>query len=100
MFEGRKSVLTFVYANFLKAFLASDGSKNSITAVTPEGGKIMFATEPFFENRSCNSSADVPEGRFLANITVLLLGPVACFKVTEIRIQITSLSFKGFLSCY
>ena len=68
---------TLEYANFLNPPLASLGSRYSIIAVIPEGGKTTLPTVPCLENTSLSSSALVSAGRFLTNITVLLLAAAA-----------------------
>lgn len=69
---------TLLYASRVKARLASVGSRNSIMAVSPEGGSSTRPKEPWAENSSSNSADATPAGRFFTRITVVLLGAAAC----------------------
>jgi hypothetical protein len=54
----------------MKAFLASDGSRNSTRAVIPLGGKIILPMKPYFSNRFFISFPSVLEGKFFTIIMV------------------------------
>lgn len=64
--------LTLVYASFMKARLASVGSRNSTIAVRPDGGSRTLPRDPCGENRASSSATCTPEGKFFTSNTELL----------------------------
>lgn len=70
-------IITFVYASFMKARLASVDSRNSTIAVRPDGGSSTLPRDPWGENRASSSSGCTPEGKFFTRITELLRWPDA-----------------------
>ncbi len=75
--ENSSSPLTLVYASFMKARLASAGSRNSTIAVRPDGGSRTLPRDPWGENRASSSETCTPEGKFFTRITELLRWPDA-----------------------